>query len=508
MVHYKLNFTVSSPGNSTVFVEFSPNGRFLAVGDRDLSSLYILDRLTGFHPTISATTPAEPTALVWETSKAFYVGLSDGCFTYYQIDLGGSRLVKGVTNSVFHGVFPVTAMALDTESKTLVLSVGPEVFAFQRIRMTSEFRFVANISSRFNFKSDPGTPAPPFPRSICFTPNNTLVIAFCRQNIASIVLEFDGDSRLRSSFQTAKIQRHSDYSGLPLLKAITSASEDEIQRLTRFWVYGSASQADSDTFPFLFINGGVATLSGSASGVAMVKDTITQREMQLLDHTVVADRPISALAYHISTDRYSIVTADCGTNATVKVWTARRSSNSRGQSRYAFLTQKGYVIAILVVVSAVIALGRMERLLNTDKISHFCFQIALAFAKLCIEIGYLILGVAEFVVLDFRVAGRSDRENHSRKTSKHPVVLPSCPIHFNHPFEACRTRRRPHTADGNDIRFSSMRFRASRTRIVVGDSPSTPTNAGQNRVVWVGLLGASLLFCYSDGLQPPPSITE
>ena len=83
MVCYKLNSTVSSPGKSITFIEFSPNGRFIAVGDRGLPSLFILDKLTGFHPKISATTPAEPTALVWESSKAFYVGLSNGRFVYY-----------------------------------------------------------------------------------------------------------------------------------------------------------------------------------------------------------------------------------------------------------------------------------------------------------------------------------------------------------------------------------------------------------------------------------------
>lgn len=128
MDRYELNFTVPSPRNSTTFVEFSPNGRFLAVGDRDSSSLYILDRLTGFHPTISTATSAKPTALVWETSKALYVGLSDGRFVHYQI--GGDKLVKGVTNSLFHGGFPITAISLDMESRTLVLSVGPDVFAF------------------------------------------------------------------------------------------------------------------------------------------------------------------------------------------------------------------------------------------------------------------------------------------------------------------------------------------------------------------------------------------
>ena len=138
MNYYKLNYTVPSPRNSTAFMEFSPNGRFLAVGVRDHCSLYILDRLAGFHPTVSATTPATPTALVWETATAFYVGLGNGRFIRCQIDLGGNKLVKGTVNN-FYGVFPVTAIALDVESKTLVLSVGPDVFAFRRIRATSEF---------------------------------------------------------------------------------------------------------------------------------------------------------------------------------------------------------------------------------------------------------------------------------------------------------------------------------------------------------------------------------
>ena len=155
----------------------------------------------------------------------------------------------------------------------------------------------------------------------------------------------------------------SDYSGLPLLKAITSASEDEINWLTRVWVYDSPSKVDKNIFPFLFINGGAATLSGSPSGAAVVKDTVTQQIIQQLQHTgtrylyflqffltlvlAIPGRRISAMvrlvlllsgdtniltnlptmkAYHVSNERYTIATADCGVNATVKVWTLKRSS--------------------------------------------------------------------------------------------------------------------------------------------------------------------------------------
>ena len=65
----------------------------------------------------------------------------------------------------------------------------------------------------------------------------------------------------------------------------TSAGEEEIHQLTRFWVYGNGSQADGDGFPFIFINGGTAALSGSALSAATVRDTVMQREIQLLEHT-------------------------------------------------------------------------------------------------------------------------------------------------------------------------------------------------------------------------------
>jgi hypothetical protein len=139
MVHYELNFSIPSTGSHTTFIEFSPSGRFLAIGDHLYSSLHILDKCAGFHPILSKITPAKPTALVWETHETFYVGLNDGRFIHYQIDLGGEKLVEGVMNHLFRGAFPITAMALDAESKTLVLSVGPDVFVFRRICDTSAF---------------------------------------------------------------------------------------------------------------------------------------------------------------------------------------------------------------------------------------------------------------------------------------------------------------------------------------------------------------------------------
>jgi len=150
MDYYELNSTVRPPGNSTAFMEFSPNSRFLAVGDQDLCSLYILDKLAGFHQTISSPTPAKPTALVWETPTTFYVGLSDGRFIHYRIDLVGDKLVKGTVNNSC-GVFPVTAIALDVEAKTLVMSVGPDVFAFRRVRATSRFFLLANQGDKLTW---------------------------------------------------------------------------------------------------------------------------------------------------------------------------------------------------------------------------------------------------------------------------------------------------------------------------------------------------------------------
>lgn len=136
MSQYELDFTISSPADSVAFLDFSSNGRFLAVGGRGPASLHVLDRLTGFHPIVSSITPAEPTAIVWETSKTFYVGFEDGRFADYRIDLAENRLVAGITNNFFHGAFPITAMALDAEFETLVLSVGPEICMFRRVHVT------------------------------------------------------------------------------------------------------------------------------------------------------------------------------------------------------------------------------------------------------------------------------------------------------------------------------------------------------------------------------------
>jgi hypothetical protein len=65
------------------------------------------------------------------------------------------------------------------------------------------------------------------------------------------------------------------------------ANEDEVHRLTRSWVHGSVPWADGGSFPFLFVNGGAAVLSGSVLGAAILRDTITQREIQLLKHTCI-----------------------------------------------------------------------------------------------------------------------------------------------------------------------------------------------------------------------------
>jgi hypothetical protein len=140
MDSYELEFTIPSCGRSTAFMDFSPNGRFLAVGYQDIPLVSILDRFAGFHPDISTITPGKPTAVVWETSETFYAGLSDGSFLHYKINLKDNRLVGGSMNGSLCGEgFPITVMAIDVESRTLVVSAGPGVFAFRRIRETSKF---------------------------------------------------------------------------------------------------------------------------------------------------------------------------------------------------------------------------------------------------------------------------------------------------------------------------------------------------------------------------------
>lgn len=76
---------------------------------------------------------------------------------------------------------------------------------------------------------------------------------------------------------------HSDYSGLPILKAAMSPKEELNGGLFRFWVYGGGTPG-GETRPFLFINAGTATLSSPTPGTALIKDAVTQRRIQVLGH--------------------------------------------------------------------------------------------------------------------------------------------------------------------------------------------------------------------------------
>ena len=103
-------------------------------------------------------------------------------------------------------------------------------------------------------------------------------------------------------------------------------------------------------------------LSGSTTGVAKIRDTVTKREIQSLEHTgtylclfcdtsftlvpAVTDRHISVLvrpalsehegvftvflftkAYHVLNNGHTVATVDHGEDATIKIWSTQRSSS-------------------------------------------------------------------------------------------------------------------------------------------------------------------------------------
>ena len=136
MDDYKLYHTINVPVASILFMEFSTDGRFLAIAEEGHRDLYILDKSKGFYPPFSENLPANPISLVWGSSMEFYVGLSDGRFVDYTIDLSNKQPTRGIINSSLYGRFPVTAIAIDAESTTLALAVGPDVFAFRWVNDT------------------------------------------------------------------------------------------------------------------------------------------------------------------------------------------------------------------------------------------------------------------------------------------------------------------------------------------------------------------------------------
>ena len=133
---YSLQYTILFPGTSVGFMEFSPSGRFLLVGDGRRDRLYVLDRVAGFRPMIETDTISSPTSLTFESSSSFFVGLDDGRFVEYKVDLRSKYLVKGWTNDALQGSLPVTAMSLNATARILALAVGPGVFVFNRVART------------------------------------------------------------------------------------------------------------------------------------------------------------------------------------------------------------------------------------------------------------------------------------------------------------------------------------------------------------------------------------
>ena len=176
---------------------FSPNGRFLIAGGTEPARLRVFDRLVGFRPTMETDAVSSPTSLTFESSTSFLVGLDDGRFVRYAIGLNPKRLVQGWTNNTLRGALCVTAIALDETAQVLALAVGPSVFVFSRISETGEvpsrvslsqltylpdrFQFTSNISKYFDLE---GEPASPSPRSLCFSSNGQVHIAFSEQHVA------------------------------------------------------------------------------------------------------------------------------------------------------------------------------------------------------------------------------------------------------------------------------------------------------------------------------------
>ena len=93
-----------------------------------------------------------------------------------------------------------------------------------------------------------------------------------------------------------------DYSGFSILRAVLSPGEGPTSGFGQFWIYGSdvVHQRGGDASPFLLVNGGTATLSASPSGVALIKDVVTQRQIQSLKHDGNAARSTRADSAHVT----------------------------------------------------------------------------------------------------------------------------------------------------------------------------------------------------------------
>jgi hypothetical protein len=95
--------------------------------------------MSGFRLVIETWTASQPASLAFESSTSFLVGLDDGRFARYRIDLGSGRATHQWTNDTPRGTSPVTAIALDTTTRVLALAVGSDILVFNRFTTTGGF---------------------------------------------------------------------------------------------------------------------------------------------------------------------------------------------------------------------------------------------------------------------------------------------------------------------------------------------------------------------------------
>lgn len=129
-------------------------------------------------------------------------------------------------------------------------------------------------------------------------------------------------------------------------------------------------------------------LSGSASGAVVIKDSVTRREIRVLNHAC-AGRGVSMMvyphvtqnesiltsptkAYHVSDGRWRIATVGRGPSATINVWTGERRSRVQVSDTSGGLRFK-LPASLLVGLRSLSAEGTCR--------SHPCCRIGRTFTK-------------------------------------------------------------------------------------------------------------------------------
>ncbi|KAF9790748.1 WD40-repeat-containing domain protein [Thelephora terrestris] len=322
---YRLLVTLNGQHTDTITcMQFSPCGEYLVTGADDLR-MNVFDCADNFKNILSISSTSPASAICWDPEKprSCFVGYSSGAVVSHTFGKDQEEWAAEIL--LFNGRCRVVALAWDS---MLAVATERNVFLINDIKASTDGqRGTVDIQRGAITISPPATNhGQPEPRSICFTPDGSLVIAYLEHGVVYVLVARRKDFkwtfipralRIGRFFYSQKLDLfvvHNLYDGFDAYMMKSRAHF----RSYRF----PASEKDNVPLSCIVINDGRHIVCGTTSGKAVVLDAITLAHQADLLHChpgLVQD------VAHCSKNGVNILATSAsekGPETTIKIWTA------------------------------------------------------------------------------------------------------------------------------------------------------------------------------------------